>query len=135
MINKIVGSYLFIALLFALALKLMNVDSQMFGDHLRVLIATSSMQLEDVNFVIPSIPHIPNDLEMLPLQNVEWWQAVLNFFVNFANVFITFLNGIVDVINFVIQVINFMIKLIEFVVIIIRNFFTMRDNIVSSQLA
>lgn len=131
MINKILVSYLFVSLLLAMSLALLGVDNIQLGSYLQSFIVNTSREMATYRLEIPEIPTI-EVIDFLPLQDVDFWQAVLNFLINFGNVIVRFINGVIQILNFIVMILNFLIQALEFIFLLIKNFFIMRDSIVDA---
>lgn len=131
MIYRILGSYLFISLLLAFSLALFGVENVQMGSYLQSLIMVTSRDLAQYSFTIPNIPSIETMENFLPLQDVSFWEGIINLLQNIGNVMLMFFNGIIQVLNFVIMILNFIVQMLEFIFLLIRNIFVMRDSIVA----
>ena len=130
MIDKIIGSMIFVSCLFALLLSLNGVEAPLwFGNEFRGFIVATNQELSTFHIAIPDIPYIEN-ISYLTFTNNAWANVIVvlnNFFMGFSQ----FLNGIVTILNFFILVINTIINLIVFIFVFLKNVITLKDTIVA----
>lgn len=131
MVNKILTSLFFVELIIALSIAVYWTNNNIefhtikIGGEFLSFLNTTSSQLNNNRFEIPNIPNIPNIEFMDTNDNANWWEGILNFFVNFANGFFMFLNGVINILNFLITIVNYVIQLAQFIVLLIGNLFNM----------
>ena len=132
MINRIIGSFIFISCLFALLLALSGVTAPVwFGNEFRSFIVTTNLELSSYHIAIPNIPLIPNIGFLDFSDNVG--ANIIVLFSNFFNALAIFINALITLLNGIILFINTVINLVSFLLIFLKNILTMRDSIVALQ--